>query len=68
MSTSPYASRLFNASCLALIVTAMSFAIRGAPGATVAWGISLYPQLIGAPGIPTAMSCQVSPPSVDRHR
>ncbi|HCD30536.1 MAG TPA: MFS transporter, partial [Phycisphaerales bacterium] len=30
MSTSPNASRLFNASCLALIVTAMSFAIRGA--------------------------------------
>ena len=30
MSTSPSASRLFNASCLALIVTAMSFAIRGA--------------------------------------
>ena len=30
MSSSPNASRLFNASCLALIVTAMSFAIRGA--------------------------------------
>ena len=30
MSSSPNASRLFNASCLALIVTSMSFAIRGA--------------------------------------
>lgn len=30
MSTAPNAPRLFNASCLALIVTAMSFAIRGA--------------------------------------
>ena len=29
-ASSPNASRLFNASCLALIVTAMSFAIRGA--------------------------------------
>ena len=29
MSTAPNAPRLFNASCLALIVTAMSFAIRG---------------------------------------
>lgn len=30
MSSAPNASRLFNASCLALIVTSMSFAIRGA--------------------------------------
>ena len=35
MSTAPNASRLFNASCLALIVTAMSFAIRG--GAMASW-------------------------------
>jgi len=35
MSTSPNASRLFTASCLALIVTAMSFALRG--GATGTW-------------------------------
>jgi len=35
MTSAPNASRLFNASCLALIVTAMSFAIRG--GAMGAW-------------------------------
>ncbi len=35
MSNAPNASRLFNASCLALIVTAMSFALRG--GAMGAW-------------------------------
>ena len=35
MSASPNASRLFNASCLALIVTAMSFALRG--GAMGTW-------------------------------
>ena len=35
MSASPNAARLFNASCLALIVTAMSFALRG--GAMGTW-------------------------------
>lgn len=35
MSNAPNASRLFNASCLALIVTAMSFALRG--GAMGTW-------------------------------
>ncbi len=35
MSTNPNAGRLFHASCLALIVTAMSFALRG--GAMGAW-------------------------------
>ncbi len=35
MSPAPNSSRLFNASCLALIVTAMSFAIRG--GSMGAW-------------------------------
>lgn len=40
MTPTPHSNRLFRASCVALIVTAMSFALRG--GAASAWGTEFH--------------------------